>query len=130
MAFDRVLAERRQLLDQGSTAVPGERRRDADVIELAGVVVQPEEERPDVRAGTVLVPAEAGHDAVGRSLVLDLEQGALARLVRGVESFRDDAIEAGSLETVEPVGRRGAVGRPGGGMARRGYFPWGRSKRA
>jgi hypothetical protein len=39
MAFDRVLAERCQLLGQGSTAVPGERRRDADVIELAGVVV-------------------------------------------------------------------------------------------
>ena len=58
--------------------------------------------------GPVLVPAEAGDDAVGRALVLDLEHRPLARLVRRVEPLGDDAVETGALEPVEPV--RG--GRP------------------
>ena len=43
---------------------------------------RPEQQRADVRAGAVLVPAEAGHHAVGRALVLDLEHRPLARPVR------------------------------------------------
>ena len=56
-----------------------ERGRDADVMQRALVVVQPEQQRPDERARTGLVPAEAGDDAVGGARVLDLEHRALAR---------------------------------------------------
>ena len=52
------------------------------MVEGAVVVEQPEQQRPDVRARPVLVPAEAGDDAVGRALVLDLEHRPLAGLVR------------------------------------------------
>ena len=83
------------------------------MVERARVVEQPEQQRPDVRARPVLVPAEAGHDAIGGPLVLDLEHRPLARLVRRIEPLRDDAIEPGALEPFEPVGR----GRP---IARRG----------
>ena len=52
-----------------------------------------------------LVPAEPGDDAVRGPLVLDLEHRTLARLIRRIEALGDDAVEAGALEPVEPVGR-------------------------
>ena len=84
------------------------------MVERALVVVQPEQQRADVRARPVLVPAEAGDDAVRRALVLDLEHRALARLVRRVEALGDDAVEPGALEPIEPVGG----GRPVAGRRR------------
>src|SRR5437867_10955054 len=111
MPFDGVHAERRELVDEGRTARPVERRGDPDVMEAALVVVEAEQERADVRARAVLVPPEAGHDAVRRALVLELEHRPLARLVLRVEPFRDHAVESGSLEAVEPVDGRGAVAR-------------------
>ena len=77
------------------------------MVELPGVVIQPEQQRADVRPGAVLVPAEAGNDAVGGALVLDLEHRPLPRLVPRLETLGDDAIEAGALEPIEPV--RGLV---------------------
>ena len=61
--------------------------------------------------GSVLVPAEPGDHAVGGALVLDLEHRPLAGLVDAVESLGHDAIEAGTLEPVEPVRRRRAIQR-------------------
>ncbi len=54
------------------------------------------------------MPAEPGDDAIGGPLMLDLEHRPLARLIRGIEPLRDDAVEAGALEPLEPVG----CGRP------------------
>ena len=73
------------------------------------VVEQAEQQRPDVRPRPVLVPAEPGDDAVGGPLVLDLEHRPLARLVRRIEPLRDDAVETGALEPLEPVGRGRAI---------------------
>ena len=91
-------------------------------MERARVVEQAEQQRPDVGARAVLVPAEPGDDAVGRALVLDLEHRPLARLVGSVESLGDDPVETGALEPLEPVrggraiaGRRGQVDRRLGG---------------
>ena len=64
-----------------------------------------------MRPGPVLVPAEAGDDAVRGALVLDLEHRPLARLVARVELLGHDAVEAGALEPVEPVGGQPAIGR-------------------
>src|SRR6185295_19425192 len=118
VAVRRVLAEGRQLLGERRPAVPRERGRDPDVVELAVVVVQPQQERADVRAGPVLVPPEAGHDAVGRPLVLDLQHRALARLVRRLEALGDDAVEAGALDTVEPICRGVPIARRRGEVNR------------
>ena len=84
------------------------------MMERARVVEQAEQQRPDVGARPVLVPAEPGDDAIGRPLVLDLEHRPLARLVRGIEPLGDDAIETGALEPLEPVGG----GRPIAGRRR------------
>ena len=91
------------------------------MVERALVVVQAEQQRADVRARAVLVPAEAGDDAVGGALVLDLEHRPLARLVRRVEPLGDHAVEAGALEPLEPVGGGRAVAgrRASGGPAAR-----------
>ena len=99
--------------------VPRERRRHADVMERALVVEQPEQERSDVGARPVLVPAESGDDAVGRSLVLDLQHRPLARLVLVAEALRDDAIEPCALEPMEPVLGEGSVRRGRREMDRR-----------
>ena len=79
------------------------------MVELARVVEQAQQQAADVRPGPVLVPAEAGDDAVRRAPVLDLEHRALAGLVGAVEALRDHAVEAGALEPVEPVGGERAV---------------------
>ena len=89
------------------------------MVELADIVVEPEQERADVRARPVLVPPEARDHAVGRALVLDLDHRPLARQVRPLEPLRDDAIEARALEAVEPVEGEGPVGR-GRGQVDRG----------
>ena len=92
-------------------------------MQAAGVVEQAEQQRPDVRARTVLVPAEPGHDAVGGALMLDLQHRPLARLVLRVEPLRDDPVEPRAFEPVEPVRRElsirrrrcqmhGRIGRP------------------
>ena len=69
--------------------------------------------------GPSLCQRKPGHDAVGRALVLDLEHRPLARLVRGVEPLRDDPVEPGALEPVEPVGRLGPVAGRRGQVDRR-----------
>src|SRR5437667_261599 len=51
-----------------------------------------------MRLGPVLVPSEPGDDAVGRSLMLDLEHRPLARQVATVEPLGDDPVEPGALE--------------------------------
>src|SRR6478735_11285657 len=113
MSLEGTLAERRELRHQRLALVPSERARDPDVVEVALSVEQPQEETADVSAGTVLVPPEARDDAVGGALVLDLEHRPLARQVRALEPFRDDAVEARALEAVEPVRRQRAI--PGRG---------------
>ena len=89
----------------------GERRGDADVVERALVVVEPEQERADHRSGAVLVPAKAGDDAVGRARVLDLDHRALAGRYGDVEALRHDAVEPGALEAAEPVLGERAIAR-------------------
>ena len=88
-------------------------------MELAVVVEQAEQQRADVRAGPVLVPAEAGDDAVRGALVLDLEHRPLAWLVGRVEPLRDDPVETGALEPVEPVGGEVPLPRRGREVDRR-----------
>ena len=106
MVGEGVAAQRRQLLRQVAPRRHRERRRHADVMEHAGVVVEAEQERAD-RLGAAflaaLVPAKAGDDAVGRARVLDLQHRPLARLVRRVERLGDDAVEAGALEFAQPA---------------------------
>ena len=76
----------------------GEAGADAYVLELAGVVVEAEEEGADGSSLPVFVPAEAGDNAVAVALVLDLEEGALVGGVGAVEGLGDDAVEAGAFE--------------------------------
>ena len=108
MALERVHAQRRQLLGQLLAHRHRERRRHADVLQAAAVVVEAEQQRADLVVAA-LVPAEAGDDAVGGARVLDLDHRALARLVGGVDRLGDHAVEAGALEALEPLGRQRAI---------------------
>ena len=83
------------------------------------VVVEAEQERADHRARPVLVPAEAGDDAVGRARVLDLDHRALAGAVRRVETLGHHAVETGALEAAEPVLGERAIARRGREVDRR-----------
>ena len=59
------------------------------MMERAGIVEEPQEQRPDMRLRPVLVPAEAGHDAVRGAFVFDLDHRALARAVGRVEAYEE-----------------------------------------
>ena len=84
MAGEGAAAQRRRAPSPAPAAGHRERRGDADVVQAAGVVEQAEQERAD-RLGpaldAALVPAQAGDDAIGGALVLDLQHRPLARLV-------------------------------------------------
>src|SRR5436190_907532 len=94
----RVVAQRRELLDQRAPRRHRERRRHADVVKDTRVVVEAEQERADCLGAALLgalVPAKAGDDAVGGARVLDLEHRPLAGLVARARRLGDDAVEAG-----------------------------------
>ena len=91
----------------------GEAGADAYVLELAGVVIEAEEEGADGSSLPVFVPTEAGDDAIAVALMLDLEQGALVGGVGAGERLGDDAVEAGAFEAGEPILSGGAVLRGG-----------------
>ena len=90
-----------ELGQQFGAALDGERCHDADVVQIAVVVVQPEQQRSDPVA--VFVDAVAGDHAVGGALMLDLDQRALVGRVRVAQPLGDHAVEAGALELGEPA---------------------------
>ena len=106
MAVHRVLAQRLELWASAARLS----HENEDVIPTwciwPVVVEQAQQQRADVRARSVLVPAEAGHGAVGRPRVLDLEHRPLAWLVHAGQWLGHDTVKAGALEALEPVAWR------------------------
>ena len=98
-----------QFPGQGKAIVLVDRRGEADVIELAFVVVETQQERADQRLRFEI--AEASDYAVGGALFLDLlHPGALAGLVGQIAALGDYAIESDSH--VKPfLGDREICGR-------------------
>src|SRR5919198_913253 len=76
----------------------------ADVLQPVLLVVEAEQQRADHRAA--LVPAEAGHHAVGGPLVLDLEHHPLVGQVGQVTGLGHHPVKAGALEQPEPALRQ------------------------
>ena len=72
----RRLAQRLQTLGQRSTFTIGDRRCEADVVELAVLVIETEQQRPDL--GPIGKIAEATDDAVGSAHSLHLHHGSFA----------------------------------------------------
>src|SRR5262245_35082994 len=97
----RILPVRRNLLGELLSKRGVEAARDADVVQSAGAVEQPEQQRPHA---TFLVLAIAGDRAVGGAEVLHLLHRSLARPVGAVERLGDDTVEPGALEALEPFG--------------------------
>ncbi len=85
-----------------SSCRAGSDGRGADVVDLAVVAIQAEEQRRD--AVGLRLPTHSDDDAVGRFLRLHLHH-SVARTgeVCDVAAFRDDPVEADRLEAVEPV---------------------------
>lgn len=103
MILHGVLAEGGEEVDELAAFGFSEAGAGAYVLELAGVVVQAEEERTDEGVFAAFVPAKAGDDAVAVALVLDLEHGPLVGLIDAAGCFGDDAVEARTFEAAEPV---------------------------
>src|SRR5262245_40189518 len=102
MPVERALPVRLELLGELLPQGRGEAARHPDVVQRPLVVVQTEEQRPDAVA--VLVGPEAGDDAVGGALVLDLEPGAFVLAVLARARLGDNPVETGALELLEPLG--------------------------
>ncbi len=111
VVVERALSERRELAHELLARGHRKRRRDADVLKRAFLVVKPEEQRAHARAGPILVPAKSCDDAVGRSRVFHFDHRALARLVDTVLRFRHHAIKTRAFEPREPVRGRFGVAR-------------------
>jgi hypothetical protein len=111
MLLERALTERRQLLHQRAARGHRERRRHPHVVQASLVVIEPEQKRADELAGSGLVPAEPGDDAVGGSRVLDLQHGALAGLIGASRGLGHHAVEAGALEPLQPLDGEGPIAR-------------------
>ena len=92
------------------------------MVQHAFLVVEPEQQRSH-RIVRVLVPAEAGDDAVRRAGVLDLEHRARAGRVRQVFRLRDHAVETRAFELCEPLGGLLAI------AGHRRQVQWGRRAR-
>lgn len=103
MAVDSVRAQHGELAGELFATLPFEEGGHADVVQCPVMAVQAEQQRTDMCARTILVPAESSHDAVGRTFVLDLEDAPLLGLVDGVEWLGDDAVEPRAFEAVEPI---------------------------
>jgi hypothetical protein len=101
--------QRLELGEQLVAAGHRERANDADAGQLPGVAVQAEQERADRLLAGLVCPV-AGHHAVGRPLVLDLEHDPPVRLVGAGQRLSDDPVQAGSLELLEPSLSQGVVG--------------------
>ena len=101
--------ERRELLEQSDPLGRRKRGDDADVSKRVVLVVEREEQRAH-RRQTAKRP-EAGEDAIGRSLPLDLGHRPLARNVSEVERLGHDPVDAGALEPIEPAPRDRRIGR-------------------
>ena len=86
-------------------------RRDgarADVVELAVLAIEPEQQRRD--RARVALPPQPDDDAVRRLVLLHLDHPvARARQVRRRQMLRDDAVEPERLEPLEPPARIGDV---------------------
>ena len=67
------------------------------MVQHAALVVEAQKQRPH-EAFTGLVPSKARDDAIGGAHVLDLEHRPPARLVGGIDTFGDNAIQARALE--------------------------------
>src|SRR5262249_52503415 len=78
-----------------------DRGREAHVVQQAGLVIEPEQERAD--DVLALVVTEAADHAVGAAVVLDLLHGApLARVVGEVAPLGDDAVKR-RADALEPL---------------------------
>ncbi len=91
---------------QGAPLGGRERTDDADVVQHAAVVVQPQLQGAHGRAGLGLgVPAQPGDHAVRGARMLDLEHGPLAGHVVAAGGLGDHAVQPGAFEDPEPFGR-------------------------
>ncbi len=118
-----ALAERGELAEELAPAGDVEAAADPHVVERAGLVVQAEQERAHHGARALLVPAEAGHRAVGGAGVLHLHHRPLAGLVPAVEPLGHHPVQPRSLEAAEPVRRHGGVARRRGEVQGRPALP-------
>src|SRR2546427_3908590 len=86
------------------------------MVQSSAVVIESQQERAHQCFRTLLVPAETGHDAIGRPDMLDFDHRALAGLIDRALVLGDDTVEPSPFEAMEPVLRHGPVATAGRDM--------------
>jgi len=92
-----ILAIGRQELKKFLALLVREACANADMLQGAGVVEKPEQQRADIRAVAFLVPSESRYDAIAIPLVFDLEHHALVRLIGPCLRLCDHAVDRWSM---------------------------------
>src|SRR5882724_546800 len=116
---ERILTIGREKFHELSSLRVREARADADMLQRAGIVEEPEQQRANIRAIAFLVPPKPGDDAVAIALVFDLEHHALVRLVGPRNRLGYDTVETGAFEAAKPIRRDARVAGCGRQMDRR-----------
>ena len=114
-------AQRLELPRQGRALGVGDGGGEADMVELAGIVIEAQQQRADEAA--VALVAEAADDAIGRAQALDLDHRPLAGLIGIVEALGDHAVGGAfaRVTSASPRPWRGRGWRARGGGA---WAPW------
>ena len=81
----------------------GEACANADMLQRAGIVEKPEQQRANESAITFLVPPKPGNNAIAVALMFDLEHHPLVRLVRSRYRLGNNAVETCALKSAKPI---------------------------
>ena len=81
MVDERILSIRQEKFDQLAALILGEAGADSDMLQRAGIIEEPQQQRANRGALAGLMPAKAGNHAVAIALVFYLEHHPLVGLV-------------------------------------------------
>src|SRR5262249_32660571 len=109
MVGKRVLAVRREELDQFLAPRLREACADTDMLQRSGSIKEAQQQGTDSRTIAVFVPAKTRHDTVAVTLMLDLKHDPLIRLENAGSRLRNDSVESCALKAAKPIGRNAPV---------------------
>jgi hypothetical protein len=109
MAHGRIFSIRLEKLHQLFSFRRAETRTDSDVLQSAGVVEQPEQQRADHCVLALFMPAESSHHAIAVAFVFHFKHHSLVRLVSSCRIFGHHTIQAGAFKAAKPIGGNTAI---------------------
>jgi len=81
VSVERILSIWSEKFHQLLPSRIGEAGADADMLQVSVIIIETQQQRPDLRFLAPLVPAKSGDDAIALALVLHLQHDSLVRFI-------------------------------------------------